>query len=112
MSQWGVAGGRTRTWDVARPRGATWPSGFSGAFGGAREVLRRWFATDVAAGRLMPWLPIAFGLGVVVYFTAEREPALWAASTLAAGSAFAAFLARGRPVAFPLLLALTAAAAG
>ena len=44
------------------------------ALGGAREVLARWFATDMAAGRLMPWLPICFGLGVVLYFTAEREP--------------------------------------
>ena len=63
--------GRTRTWDVARPRGAAWPGV---ALGGAREVLARWFATDTAAGRLMPWLPICFGLGVVLYFTAEREP--------------------------------------
>jgi competence protein ComEC len=112
MSVWGVGAGRTRTWDVARPRGVAWPSGFSGAFGGAREVLSRWFATDVAAGRLMPWLPIAFGLGVVVYFTAEREPALWAAASLAAALALATFLARGRPVAFPLLLGLAAVAAG
>ena len=36
------------------------------------------------AGRLLPWLPVAFGLGIVIYFTAEREPALWAALALAA----------------------------
>ena len=51
----------------------------SATFGDARETLRRWLASDVAAGRLLPWIPIAFGLGVVLYFTADREPALWAA---------------------------------
>jgi competence protein ComEC len=108
MAQGGA--GRTRTWDVARPRGAVRPS--SDTLGGARDVISRWFATDVAAGRLMPWLPICFGFGIVLYFTADREPSLWAALALAATFAVAAFFARKRPFAFPLLLALTAAAVG
>jgi competence protein ComEC len=103
--------GRTRTWDVARPRGFAWPSG-AGALGGAREVLSRWFAADVAAGRLMPWLPICFGFGIVLYFTADREPSLAAALGLTGVFALAAVLARARPVAFPVLLALSTAAAG
>lgn len=103
--------GRTRTWDVARPLGVAWPSGES-TLGRAREILSRWFATDVAAGRLMPWLPVCFGLGIVLYFTADREPSLWAASGLAGVLAVAAVLARARPVAFPLLLALAMAATG
>jgi len=106
----GGRGAKARTWDVARPRGAAWPS--ADALGGARDVISRWFATDVAAGRLMPWLPICFGFGIVLYFTADREPSLWAAWALAATFAVAAFFARKRPIAFPLLLALTAAAAG
>jgi competence protein ComEC len=104
------AQGRTRTWDVARPRGIAWPSG--AALGGAGEVIQRWLVRDVAAGRLLPWIPVAFGFGVVVYFTAEREPALWAALPLAGVCAIAAFFARARPFAFPLLVALTAATAG
>ena len=84
MAERGRGAGRTRTWDVARPRGVAWPAG--DALGGAREVISRWFATDTAAGRLMPWLPIAFGFGVVLYFTAEREPALWAALVACAAS--------------------------
>jgi competence protein ComEC len=103
--------GRVRTWDVAPPRGVAWPSG-ADAFGGARDVISRWFATDTAAGRLLPWLPIAFGFGVVMYFTAAREPTLWAALPVVAVFAVAAALARTRPVAFPLLLAFAAAAAG
>jgi competence protein ComEC len=106
----GGRGAKARTWDVARPRGAAWPS--TETFGGARDVISRWFATDVAAGRLMPWLPICFGCGIAVYFTADREPTLWAAVPLTFVLVAVSFLARARPVAFPLLLALTAAGAG
>src|ERR1043165_847186 len=103
--------GRVGTWDVARPRGIAWPSGAQW-LGGAREFIARSFATDTAAGRLMPWLPVCFGLGVVFYFTAEHEPAIWAGGTLAVGLAAAVFAARARPLAFPLLLAAAAIAAG
>jgi competence protein ComEC len=101
--------GRTRTWDVARPRGVAWPGV---ALGGTREVLARWFATDTAAGRLMPWLPICFGLGVVLYFTAEHEPVWWVTLGVAAACGLAAALARSRPVAFPLLIGVAAVAIG
>src|SRR5947208_10402966 len=110
MSEFGRGTGRTRTWDVARPRGVTWPSGAT--LGGAREILSRWSATDTAAGRLLPWLPICFGLGVVLYFTAAREPSLWATLSLAAVFVVAAFFARARPLAFPILLGVTAIVAG
>ena len=60
----------------------------------------------------MPWLPVAFGVGVVIYFAAAREPVLWIAVVLAFGSAVAAIALRARPIAFPISLALTAMAAG
>jgi competence protein ComEC len=103
--------GRVGTWDVARPRGVAWPNPTQ-AFGGAREALERWFAADIAAGRLLPWLPVCFGLGVVIYFTAEHEPVLWAGLALTGIVAVITYIARARPLAFPLLLAATAAAAG
>src|ERR1043165_4584985 len=103
--------GRVRTWDVARPRGVVWLPDAHLA-GGARATLERWFAVDTAAGRLLPWLPVCFGLGVVVYFTAEHEPALWAGLALAGILAVIAYVARARPAAFPLLIGATAAAAG
>jgi competence protein ComEC len=49
---------------------------------------------------------------VVLYFTAEREPVLWAPLALAAGLAAAAIAARARAFAFPLLLGAAAIAAG
>jgi len=118
----GVRTPGVRTWDVPRPRGSPWPhpwpypwpfpwlSGLSRDR--VRETLQSWFARDVASGRLLPWIPVAFGSGIVVYFSAEHEPALFAGPILAAVLAIAAFIARARPVAFPLLVALTAAAAG
>jgi hypothetical protein len=32
----------------------------------------------------LPWFAVAYGAGIVLYFTAEREPALWAAGSLTA----------------------------
>jgi len=103
--------GRVRTWDVARPRGRAWLPD-ARLVGGTREALARWFATDTAAGRLLPWLPVCFGVGIVIYFAAEHEPAIWAGLTLAGVLTVITYLARTRPVAFPLLIGATAAAAG
>lgn len=59
----------------------------------------------------MPWLPVGFAAGIAFYFTAEREPALWAAAaTLAAALAVAIAVRRTR--AFPFALALITVAGG
>jgi competence protein ComEC len=103
--------GRVRTWDVARPHGVAWlPDGR--LFGGAHEALERWFAADTAAGRLLPWLAVCFGIGIVIYFAAEHEPTRWAGLGLTGIFATITYIARARPVAFPLLIGATAAAAG
>ena len=60
----------------------------------------------------MPWLPIAFGTGIVIYFAAEREPVWWVAATLATFGAAAAFALRERAFAFPLALGCAAVVAG
>jgi competence protein ComEC len=105
-------GARTRTWDAAATRGrGALPWRFAETRPGA-EVIKRWLTAEVAAGRLVPWLPVAFGLGIVLYFTAEREPAWWAALALLLVCLAAAGAVRQRAVAFPVLLGLTAAAAG
>jgi competence protein ComEC len=66
---------------------------------------------EVAPGRLMPWLPVAFGTGIAVYFTAEREPVWWVAAALAMGAVAVAALVRTH-VAFPVALGCAAIAAG
>jgi competence protein ComEC len=60
----------------------------------------------------MPWLAIAFGLGIIIYFTIDREPASWAATVLLAATVAAAILVRHRPIGFPLALGAAAMAAG
>src|SRR6267142_1361973 len=116
MAEWGRARGRADTWPsgptAPRRPGLTWP-GFLAGFG--REIaeqLQTWARAEVAPGRLVPWLPVAFGLGVAVYFSAEREPAAWAAVLAAALFGACAVATRRRPFAFPLALALAAIAAG
>ena len=64
----------------------------------AQRVLP-WLAAEVAPGRLMPWLPVAFGAGIAIYFAAAREPARWAPVALAA--ALAAILQEVRMRAYP-----------
>jgi competence protein ComEC len=58
------------------------------------------------------WLPVAAGSGVLVYISADREPALWLSLLLAALSVGLAFLVRRRPFAFALSLGLAALLAG
>jgi competence protein ComEC len=75
-------------------------------------ILRNWIIAEIAPGRLMPWLAVAFGLGIAIYFTAEREPAIWAGAVLTSGCIVVALLARHRAISFPLLLGASAIAAG
>jgi competence protein ComEC len=60
----------------------------------------------------VPWLAVAFGLGIVVYFSVDREPAAWAVALLASATVLAAILVRHRPIAFPLAVGAAAVAAG
>jgi competence protein ComEC len=108
--------GRAATWPewgrIARRRAAAWPEGFSDFSRTARERIAAWAKAEVAPGRLMPWLPVTFGVGVAIYFTAEREPACWAAVLLAVASTAAAVLCYRRPIMFGLALGIAAGAIG
>src|SRR5581483_2493056 len=87
----GIAG----TWP---PRGAAQAGGFVPAgvplWAAFAERLRAWARAEAGAGRLLPWLPIAFGTGIAIYFTAPREPVLSVAMAAALACCIAAFLAR------------------
>src|SRR3954451_19277949 len=71
--------------------------GLAGVAGSGAERLRAWALADTAAGRLMPWLAVAFGCGILLYFTAEQEPKLWAVALLATATIAGAVSARHRP---------------
>ncbi len=111
----GQGRGRADTWapaGAARPQAGAWPDSLGDFARAAAQRIRQWAVADTGPGRLLPWLPVAFGFGIVVYFTAEREPVWWAATALALACAIVAVLARRRPFGFPIALALTAAALG
>ena len=69
-------------------------------------------AREVGERRGFLWLPIAFAIGIGLYFGAAREPSAIAASGLAVLLVALAFTARSRAVAFHLLVGLAAIAAG
>src|SRR6266852_4952825 len=100
MADWGRgrSSGRVGTWDAAerRRRALAWAGPLSGFGRAATGKLHNWIIADTGPGHLLPWLPVAFGLGIAVYFTADREPAWWAGSGLAAISCAIAVVARRR----------------
>ena len=107
----GRAQGRAETWPQPG-RVVPWTPRFPDIWHLIARHLAPWVAAEVAPGRLMPWLPVAFGAGVALYLSAAHEPAWWAAVPLAGVLALAAGLAYRRPVGFPLLLGAAAVAAG
>src|SRR5215470_2957914 len=90
-----------------RPQGiaGTWPTRDASQAGGLApagvplwaafvERLSVWARAEAGAGRLLPWLPVAFGTGIALYFTAPREPALAVTIVAAIACGVVAFLAR------------------
>ncbi len=102
---------RAKAWaaevDAARRRaGLTLPDGLTERAAWLGRLLSEWAIAEVAPGRLLPWLPVAYGFGIVVYFTADREPASWAAAALALAGIVAAFWRAGARSVLPLRWAL------
>lgn len=74
--------------------------------------LQRSFALEAERRRPFLWLPIAMGAGILLYFAADREPALWAPLLGLALSGTAAFILRMRRFTSMACLAAAAAFAG
>src|ERR1700752_3398605 len=104
----GVAG----TWP---PRGETQAGGLapssSGAWSKAIGRLREWVRAEAGAGRMLPWVPVAFGTGIAFYFAADHEPVLSVAAVVAIALCAAAFLLRRHKM-FPVVVMIAAVAAG
>jgi competence protein ComEC len=67
---------------------------------------------EIERRRLFLWLPVMMGVGILLYFTADREPALWAPLTGFGLAAALAIALRRRRAALHLCLALAAVFAG
>jgi competence protein ComEC len=104
----GIAGtwpprGAAQAGGLAPPRFDTW-SVFAGA-------LRQWVRAEAGAGRLLPWIPVAFGTGIAFYFAADHEPLLPVVAVFAFALGAAAILLR-RHKFFPVAVLIAAMAAG
>ncbi|MFO1108631.1 MAG: ComEC/Rec2 family competence protein [Bradyrhizobium sp.] len=105
--------GYAGTWPpraAAAQAGGYAPSGFR-AWSSLVARLREWAQAEAGAGRLLPWVPVAFGTGIAFYFAVDHEPVLVAAAVVAIALCAAAFLSRRHKV-FPVTIMLAAAAAG
>jgi competence protein ComEC len=116
MAERGRAPGRTQgiagTWpprDAVRAGGFA-PSGLD-AWPSFIEIVRKWIAAEAGAGRLMPWVPVAFGVGISFYFAADREPLAPVTAVVAMVLCVAAFLLRRQKI-FPVTVMIAAIAAG
>ncbi len=108
---------RAKAWaaglDAARKRaGFLLPEWLSVPAARLSRQAAQWAIAEVAPGRLLPWLPVAYGFGIVAYFTAQREPVWWAAVVAALAAGAVAFRARRSAIGYPLALAVAAVAAG
>ena len=99
----------------ARIKAGTWPvpRGIHAAGGAARLAalgagtaarLRGWLGAEAGDGRLLPWVPIAFGSGIALYFAADQEPVAWFAGLVAGALSLAALALRRRRSFVPLLM--------
>src|ERR1700722_8495373 len=104
--------GYAGTWpprEAARAGGLA-PSGFD-AWSAFTSKLREWVRAEAGAGRLLPWVPIAFGTGIAFYFAADHEPVLLVAVATAVALCAATFLLRRQKI-FPVAVMIAAIAAG
>jgi competence protein ComEC len=107
--------------DKGRAKAGTWPAQQDAALGGRNLAidlgapvvakLRTWLWAEAGDGRLLPWVPVALGAGIAVYFSADREPVLWVVLAIAAAACTAAFVFRRRK-GFAALLMIAAALTG
>lgn len=112
MAERGGARGRAATWP---PRKAATPADFSPSLPDVWSAftarLREWVRAEAGPGRLLPWIPIAFGTGIAIYFAADREPITWVVAVTALALCSVALLLR-RWSLFPVVAMAAAMASG
>ncbi|MBK9082928.1 MAG: ComEC/Rec2 family competence protein [Rhizobiales bacterium] len=104
-----AGGGRRIDGRAAAAAAPAWAGLALGEAGALRAAFARWAEREVAHRRPFLWLPVVFGLGVLAYFGADREPALWAPATAALVFAGAALALRRRAASGPFLATLALA---
>lgn len=70
-----------------------------------------WIRAEAGPGRLLPWIPVAFGVGIAFYFAASREPVAAVVVPVAGMACLLALAMRRRPR-FPYMALFAALLAG
>src|SRR6267142_1505350 len=100
--QGSTPGGRRGYAGTWPPRGAMPAGGFApqrlAIWPPFVEAVRQWVRAEAGAGRLLPWVPVAFGTGIAFYFAADHEPVLTVAAVVAVTLCVTAFLLRRQKV--------------
>jgi competence protein ComEC len=103
---------------VVRARRFLVPAAFGPGFRAAVALDRvrlasgAWLEREIEAGRGFPWLPVAFGIGSLIYFALPSEPSIVALSLLAVLLWVMAIARRHRATSVRLLIVLAMAASG
>src|SRR5258708_35123520 len=108
MVEQGRSRGRAEAWRpwiaAGRRPALAWPQSLRDFARRAAQRVREWATAEVAPGRLVPWLAIAFGCGTIIYFAVEREPVPWAAALLLAATVSAALRCPPPPLPPPAMV--------
>jgi competence protein ComEC len=78
----------------------------------SRVALAETFEREVEHGRTVLWLPVLFGVGVLIYFGLTREPSLWALLFVAGAAAVFAALSRSSVLVFRFVVAIAVVLGG
>jgi len=105
-----LAGGVAATWPPRGAVGGIAPSSFD-VWSSLVDKVRGWIRAEAGPGRLLPWVPVAFGTGIAFYFAADHEPVLPVTAVAAIALCAAAFMLRRQTI-FPLVVLFAAVAAG
>lgn len=91
-------------------------AGFAGMYptenGGVRAAIADAFQREMEEGRGFLWLPVFFGIGILIYFALPQEPWMAATAGIAIAGAALAWISRRQPTLFRLTLAVAFMAAG
>jgi competence protein ComEC len=95
---------------VALPR--SWRTGIEWRLLDGRGWLSKAITHEIEQRRLFPWLPVCFGIGILLFFQADGMPALWAPLGAFALCGAAAIALRRHMTALVAMIALSAIFAG
>ncbi|MFC1455318.1 DUF4131 domain-containing protein [Microvirga arabica] len=109
---------RGKTWPISRsaarvmalPR--SWSTSIEWRLLDGRGWLSKAITCEIEQRRLFPWLPVGFGIGILLFLQADGAPALWAPLRACVICSAAAIALRRNMTAFIAMIALSAVFAG